>query len=176
MLGKIEGRRRRGGGGWDGWMASLTQRTWVWTNSRRRWRTRKPGLYFVFHLVTGSFQTGLCPFCRSPSLSEPSLAFWYNNMLQVHFTLSLTQPQSQPFLQGALVPGSWNCCLEAKIWVLNMLIASGMSVCPGSLGRQSQKNLSAFADLDTHTFMTTFHFYVHLCKLKAMSSHQSFSF
>lgn len=49
------------------------------------------------------------------------------------------------------VPGSWNCYLEAKIWVLNMLIASGMSVCPGSLGRQSQKNLSAFADLDMHT-------------------------
>jgi len=30
--------------GWDGWMASPTQRTWVWTNSRRRWRTGKPGM------------------------------------------------------------------------------------------------------------------------------------
>ena len=30
MLGKIEGGRRRG---WDGWMASLTQWTWVWVNS-----------------------------------------------------------------------------------------------------------------------------------------------
>ena len=28
MLGKIDGRRRRGG--WDGWMASPTQWTWVW--------------------------------------------------------------------------------------------------------------------------------------------------
>ena len=28
--------------GWDGWMASLTQWTWVWTNSRRWWRTGKP--------------------------------------------------------------------------------------------------------------------------------------
>ena len=27
---------------WDGWMASLTQWTWVWANSRRQWRTRKP--------------------------------------------------------------------------------------------------------------------------------------
>ena len=38
MLGKIEGRRRKGGGddrGWDGWMASLTQWTWVWEISRR---------------------------------------------------------------------------------------------------------------------------------------------
>ena len=28
--------------GWDGWMASLTQRTWVWVNSRS-W-TGKPGM------------------------------------------------------------------------------------------------------------------------------------
>ena len=35
MLGKIEGRRRSGDRGWDGWMASLTQWTWVWANSGR---------------------------------------------------------------------------------------------------------------------------------------------
>ena len=29
--------------GWDGWMASLTQWTWVWINSRRQWRAGKPG-------------------------------------------------------------------------------------------------------------------------------------
>ena len=33
MLGKIEGRRRRGDRGWDGWMASLTRWTWVWVDS-----------------------------------------------------------------------------------------------------------------------------------------------
>ena len=33
MLGKI-----------DGWMASLTQRTWVWTIFGRWWRTGKPGV------------------------------------------------------------------------------------------------------------------------------------
>ena len=33
MLGKVEGRRRRGDRGWDGWMASLTQWTWVWASS-----------------------------------------------------------------------------------------------------------------------------------------------
>ena len=32
-LGKIAGRRRRDDGGWGGWMASLTQCTWVWVNS-----------------------------------------------------------------------------------------------------------------------------------------------
>ena len=33
MLGKIVGRRRRDNRGWDGWMVSLTQWTWVWPSS-----------------------------------------------------------------------------------------------------------------------------------------------
>ena len=37
--GKDWSKRRRGGRGWDGWIASLTQRTWVWANSGRWWRT-----------------------------------------------------------------------------------------------------------------------------------------
>ena len=30
--------------GWDGWMASPTQRTWVWVTSRRWWWTGKPSV------------------------------------------------------------------------------------------------------------------------------------
>ena len=30
--------------GWDGWMASPTQLTWVWANSGRLWRTGKLGV------------------------------------------------------------------------------------------------------------------------------------
>ena len=30
--------------GWEGWMASPTQWMWVWANSRRWWRTGKPGV------------------------------------------------------------------------------------------------------------------------------------
>ena len=41
MLGKIEGRRRRG---WDGWMASPTLWTWVWVGSESWWWTEKPGV------------------------------------------------------------------------------------------------------------------------------------
>ena len=43
MLGKIEGRRRRG---WQRhhWMASLTQWTWVWVNSGSWWGTGRPGV------------------------------------------------------------------------------------------------------------------------------------
>ena len=41
------GRSKAGEGdsrGWDGWMASLTQWTWVWANSGRWWRTGKLGM------------------------------------------------------------------------------------------------------------------------------------
>ena len=44
MLGKIEGRRRRGWQRIRDWMASLTQWTWVWVNSGSWWWTGKPGL------------------------------------------------------------------------------------------------------------------------------------
>ena len=30
--------------GWDGWMASRTQWTWVWVNSRSWWWTGRPGV------------------------------------------------------------------------------------------------------------------------------------
>ena len=33
-----------GSRGWDGWMASPTQWTWIWANSRTQWGTGKPGI------------------------------------------------------------------------------------------------------------------------------------
>ena len=42
MLGQIEGRRRRGRRRWDGWMASLTRCTWVWSSLGSCWWTGKP--------------------------------------------------------------------------------------------------------------------------------------
>ena len=44
MLGKTDDRRRRGDGGCDCQTTSLTQSSWVWENSRRWWRTGKPGM------------------------------------------------------------------------------------------------------------------------------------
>ena len=42
------GRLKAGGEGddrrWDGWMASLTQWTWIWVNSRSWWWTGRPGM------------------------------------------------------------------------------------------------------------------------------------
>ena len=44
-----DGKRLKAGGegdgrGWDGWMASLTQWTWVWVSSGSWWWTGRPGM------------------------------------------------------------------------------------------------------------------------------------
>ena len=41
---RLKAKGEEGGRGWHGWMASPTQRTWIWANSRRQWRTGRPGL------------------------------------------------------------------------------------------------------------------------------------
>ena len=40
FIGRTQGDNR----GWDVWMASLTQWTWVWVNSGSWWWTRRPGV------------------------------------------------------------------------------------------------------------------------------------
>ena len=42
--GKDWGQEEKGMTGWDGWMASLTQRTWFWVDSGSWWWTGKPGV------------------------------------------------------------------------------------------------------------------------------------
>ena len=41
---RLKAKREGVNRGWDGWMASLNQWTWVWANSGREGRTGKPGL------------------------------------------------------------------------------------------------------------------------------------
>ena len=61
MLGKIEGRRKRDDTGWDGWMASPTQWTWVWVNSGSWWWMARPGMLqsMGFHRVGHAWATEL---------------------------------------------------------------------------------------------------------------------
>ena len=51
LIGKDPGKLKAGEGddrGWDGWMASPIQWTWVWINSRTWWWTGRPGvLWFM---------------------------------------------------------------------------------------------------------------------------------
>ena len=57
MLGKIERLKAGGEGndrGWDGWMVSMTQWTWIWASSGSRWWTGKPGMLYVVHGVANS--------------------------------------------------------------------------------------------------------------------------
>ena len=44
IRGRLKAKREGGNRGWDGWMVSPTQWAWVWTSSRRWWRTGKPGM------------------------------------------------------------------------------------------------------------------------------------
>ena len=41
---RLKAGREREDRGWDGWMSSLIQWTWVWANSRIWWWTGKPGV------------------------------------------------------------------------------------------------------------------------------------
>ena len=67
LIGKDPGfERLKAGGernnrGWDGWMASLTQWTWVWVDSGSWWWARRPGiLWFVGSQRVGDhWATGL---------------------------------------------------------------------------------------------------------------------
>ena len=44
MLGKIDDRGEGDDRGWDGWMSSPTQWTWVWASSGSWWWTGRPGV------------------------------------------------------------------------------------------------------------------------------------
>ena len=44
MLGKMKVGGEGDDRGWDGWMASPTQWTWIWASSGRQWRTEEPGV------------------------------------------------------------------------------------------------------------------------------------
>ena len=41
---RVKAEEEEGDKGWDGWMASPIQWTWTWANSRRWWRTGRPGV------------------------------------------------------------------------------------------------------------------------------------
>ena len=69
MLGKIEGGRRRGYSGWDGWMASPTKWSWSWANSRRLVKDRE-ACHAPVHGVAKS-QTQLSDWMTTRSILWP---------------------------------------------------------------------------------------------------------
>ena len=80
--------------GWDGWMASPTQRTWVWVNSRSWWWTGGPGVLQskkskrVGHdWVTELNWTILSVSKGQIAVSIPSLPSWRPQLHLIHFSL-----------------------------------------------------------------------------------------
>ena len=65
--------------GWDGWMASLTQWTWVWVDSQRLWWIRRPGvLWFVGSQRAGHEIEQLnWPYCLR--LRPPGYWLWWTS-------------------------------------------------------------------------------------------------
>lgn len=72
--------------------------------------------------------------CPHYSLST-SVLFWYNMMFQIRVVLSVPA-WTQLFLRDVLI-NSWY--LEAKIWTLGVLHATGDLLLPDPLRKQSQK-------------------------------------
>ena len=83
--------------GWDGWMSSPTQRTWVWVNSRSWWWTGRSGVLqsmvlqrvgrdWVTELFTDhtSFKSVLLVF--SGTLQQKYFLNWWNTQLSDCFT------------------------------------------------------------------------------------------
>ena len=60
--------------GWDGWMASPTQWTWVWVNSRSWWWTGRPGM---LQSMESQSQTWLNDWTELLGMSEERTWEWY---------------------------------------------------------------------------------------------------
>ena len=83
--------------GWDGWMASPTQWTWVWVNSRSWWWTGRPGvLRFMGSQRVGHdwatelnwiFKSGIFTFHRKVKMDERSALRPRSNHQQVFINI-----------------------------------------------------------------------------------------
>ena len=89
----------------DGLMASLTQCTWVWANSRRQWRTGKPVLCAAVHEVTKS-QTQLSDWTTTTFTDEISWPRTLKSMSLVH---SLYLCQAAQALKWKLTVSDSHC-------------------------------------------------------------------
>ena len=68
---------------WDGWMASPTQRTWVWVNSESWWWTGRPGMLQSMELQRVGYDW----------VPELNWIFCQSNILKLLTNLLLIHPQ-----------------------------------------------------------------------------------
>ena len=92
--------------GWDGWMASLTRRTWVWVSSSSWWWTGKPSVLQSMGRQSQTWLsdwTELLPLC----LNEFVDSYFCSKLLQclLHFSYYIFQGQSSPLAPSILFFG-----------------------------------------------------------------------
>ena len=64
--------------GWDGWMASLTQWTWVWVDSGSWWWTGRPGvLWFMGLQIVGHDWATELNWTNIDWINIEMIIFWY---------------------------------------------------------------------------------------------------
>ena len=113
------GKRLKAGGegndrGWNGWMASPTQWTWVWANFRSWWGTGKPGILqsmglAVLGLLQSKSQTWLSNWITTPvNLSHVNLIFRQARKTSKGREEFLPPRHSQDVSQG---------CSHLKVWL-----------------------------------------------------------
>ena len=108
MLGGIGGRRKRERQGWDGWMASLTQWTWVWVNSGSWWWVRHDWVtelnwMWVYHYVHGPKRQNLL---APKSVQLSGLKFCWTKSREKQMDQCMDKVIS---VKGCMMQGEENC-------------------------------------------------------------------
>ena len=114
-----------GGGdtrGWDGWMASWTQWTWVWVDSRSWWWTGKPGVLWFMgsQIVRHDWATELNWIVIQSSVLGPLTIFIY-----IHYLKDLNQ------IYGVKLPNLYLQSISPSLsWIAAKFYLTAYSVFP----------------------------------------------
>ena len=104
---KVRKESERGQQRWDGWMASLIQWTWVWANSRRWWRTGRPGILQSM----GSQRVG-----HNWATEQQLLSIDRFLLVKMRFIGSRWwRCLEWRLVPGCLKAGRWSCCLPGQV-------------------------------------------------------------
>ena len=94
--------------GWDGWMASPIQWTWVWVSSGRWWRTGKPGV--LQSMWSQRFKHDWGTELNCTEWESPSIYLLLETFYPLIHSLYLTITPQQPLLYLQLSPISLLYC------------------------------------------------------------------
>ena len=89
--------------GWDGWMASLTQWTWVWVSSGSWWWTGNPG---VLQSMVAELDT-----TEQLSWLTETIIIFSNNLSNSFFLLSHYRTSVTHMLEELIYPTTWMLCV-----------------------------------------------------------------